>query len=77
MIPGEPYPTGETDQQCRWCERWFSRKGIYGHEPNCDWKNERTPIYSCPYCDLWEPFHRARCSKTGVDGELPPGTIGV
>jgi hypothetical protein len=79
MIEGKPYPINSTDQQCKHCERWFENDGIHGHEPHCSWKGEDPPLYSCPCCDLWKPFHRLRCPKGGwgdeVDDEMADGII--
>lgn len=78
QLPGKPYPTDETDQECQYCGLWFSLAGIESHEEHCLVRH--SPVLSfdgvklearkCPECGGWGGVHLAGCTD-GLGDVLP------
>jgi len=70
QLPGKPYPTDETDQECDHCGFWFDNAGIGTHEEHCLVKTDPTLSFDgsrlvarkCPDCGGWCGVHLAGCT---------------
>lgn len=79
-LPGDPYPTDETDQECDHCGFWFSLAGIDSHEENCLVKRDPTLGFDgtrliarkCTECGGWGGVHLVGC-KNGIGDEFSDG----